>query len=115
MNTFRLALAGIIVFGSTLPIFANAESVDVKYRGLVDLAPFQCEWLSRSSFIKRLCYDAKEQYVVVNLTGIYYHYCEVPGNIVSGWRQVESMGRYYNSRVKGRFDCRVFRVPTYNR
>jgi hypothetical protein len=42
---------------------AMAESVYVKYRGEVDLTPFTCEWVSRSSVLKRLCYDHKEQYV----------------------------------------------------
>jgi hypothetical protein len=35
------------------PLSAVAESVHVKYRGLVDLAPFECEWVSRSSLVKR--------------------------------------------------------------
>ena len=63
--------------------------------------------------MKRLCYDSKELYVIVNLTGTYYHYCEVPTDIVAAWQQAESMGRYYGAQVKGRFDCRVLRVPSY--
>jgi hypothetical protein len=90
-----------------------AETVFVKYRGSVDLAPFECEWVSRSSVVKRLCYDPKESYVIVNLTGTYYHYCEVSAAIVTAWRQADSMGRYYNALIKGNFDCRVNRVPTY--
>lgn len=101
--------------GLALPASAISETVQVKYRGPVSLASFQCEWISRSSVVRRLCYDSKEQYVVVNLTGTYYHYCEVPASVVANWRQAESMGRYYNTQVKGRFDCRILRVPSYNR
>lgn len=91
----------------------SAESVFVKYRGAVDLAPFECELITRSSLIKRLCYDPKESYVIVNLTGTYYHYCEVPAGIVASWYQADSMGRYYNARIKGQYDCRVYRMPLY--
>jgi len=91
------------------------EIVYVKYRGPVNLAPFNCEWVTRSSVVERLCYDPKEQYVIVNLGGTYYHYCEVPSGVVSEWRDADSMGRYYNAQIKGRFDCRVNRMPTYPR
>ena len=92
---------------------AQAEVVMVKYRGAVDLAPFSCEWVQRSSLVQRLCYDSRERYVIVNLTGTYYHYCEVPSSVVAEWRSAESMGRFYNQNIKGRFDCRVNRVPVY--
>lgn len=94
---------------------AMAETVYVKYRGAVDLAPFVCEQVSRSSVVKRLCYDPQEKYIIVNLNGTYYHYCEVPPSLVSDWRRSASMGRYYNSKVKGRFDCRIFHIPSYNK
>jgi hypothetical protein len=100
---------------AALPISANAETVFVKYRGQVDLAPFTCESTQRSSMVKRLCYDAKDKYVVVNLSGTYYHYCEVPKNIVSDWLRAESMGRYYNQYIKGRYDCRALHVPQYGK
>ena len=105
----------VVGIGATWPSNATAETVIVKYRGPVDLAPFACEWITRSSVVQRLCYDRREQYVIVNLTGTYYHYCEVPPTLVSTWRQADSMGRFYNAQVKGRFDCRVLRVPSYTK
>ncbi|WP_249148666.1 hypothetical protein [Bradyrhizobium jicamae] len=39
-----------------------AETVDVKYRGAVDLKPFVCTDSSRSSFIQRVCYDKAHSY-----------------------------------------------------
>jgi len=109
----------VVVFVSTvliylaLPTNALAESVFVKYRGQVPLETFSCEWVTRSSFIRRLCYDFREQYVIVNLSGTYYHYCEVPKSIVENWRTANSMGRFYNAQVKDRFDCRINRLPSY--
>lgn len=89
------------------------ETVQVKYRGSVDLTPFKCEAIPQSSLVKRLCYDQKEQYLIVKLKDSYYHYCEVPENVIKVWVGSDSLGKYYNVNVKGRFDCRVLRVPEY--
>ena len=108
-----LVVIAIGCIAGAWPEVVNAETVYVKYRGPVDLSPFECDWIARSSVVKRLCYDMREKYVIVNLTGTYYHYCEVPSNVVAAWRSAESMGRFHSAHVKGRFDCRVLRVPSY--
>jgi hypothetical protein len=104
---------GIAFISLVLSSSAFAESVYVKYRGMVELSPFACQWIERSSLVTRLCYDTKEKYVIVSLNGTYYHYCEVPGSFVDEWKQADSMGRFYNQQIKGQFDCRIFRVPSY--
>lgn len=98
--------------------WAEAESVDVKYRGVVDLKPFACQDITRSSVVNRLCYDASNQYAIVQLKTTYYHYCEMPKPIVDEWLAAPSMGHFYNTRVKGTgqdgpYDCRTHRIPTY--
>ena len=55
---------------------ASAESVYVKYRGEIDLTPFDCTDISRSSFIRRVCYDRRNEYMLISLNGTFYHYCE---------------------------------------
>jgi hypothetical protein len=97
---------------------AHAETVDVKYRGSVDLKPFTCQDISRSSVVTRLCYDTANQYVIVRLKTVYYHYCEMPKKIVDDWLAADSMGTYYNASIKGTgkdgpYDCRTHRVPAY--
>jgi hypothetical protein len=92
---------------------AQAESVYVKYRGEVDLKFFNCTDIARSSFIGRVCYDRPNQYMLISLNGTFYHYCEIDGGTVSALMTAESMGRYYNASIKGRFDCRTHRVPEY--
>ncbi|TYL95951.1 KTSC domain-containing protein [Bradyrhizobium rifense] len=98
--------------------WADAETVDVKYRGSVDLKPFTCQDITRSSVVNRLCYDASNQYVIVQLKTTYYHYCEMPKSVVDEWLAADSMGRYYNAKIKGTgkdgpYDCRTHRVPAY--
>ena len=102
------ALALLLIFGQ-----ANAETVYVKYRGPVDLAPFTCETVTRSSLVQRVCYDSSEQYMIINLQGTYYHYCEIDSGTVGQLLTAQSMGRFYNAAIKGHFDCRARRVPPY--
>jgi len=109
----KTVVAGLLFICAVLPLSAIAETVFVKYRGNVDLAPFHCETITRSSFINRLCYDRKGEYLIVMLNATYYHYCEVPAEIVDEWRKADSMGSYYSVHVKRRFDCRINRVPSY--
>lgn len=115
----RLAslLLAVLMFSLTARP-ANAETVYVKYRGLVDLTPFDCKFESRSSLINRICYDAANEYMIIQLREIYYHYCEIDAGTVVALKTAESMGRYYKAYIKGSgqdgpFDCRTHRVPKY--
>jgi hypothetical protein len=101
--------------GST---WADAETIDVKYYGSLDLKPFACADITRSSFINRACYDTAEQFMVVQLNGTYYPYCEMPANIYNAFLNASSMGQYFNSNIKGSgkdgpFDCRTHVKPIY--
>ncbi len=90
-----------------------SETANVKFRGPVNLAPFKCDTIARSSFIQRVCYDASNSYMLINLSGTWYHYCEIGQGMVSSLLAAESMGRFYNVSIKGNFDCRTHRVPVY--
>jgi len=81
------------------------ELVDVKYFGPVDLSTMNCKWTPESSFVNRICFDPEREYAVVSLNGIYFHYCGMPLETVSGWAESGSLGRYYNVLIKGRFAC----------
>ena len=91
----------------------RAESVYVKYRGDVDLRFFDCWEITRSSFIKRVCYDRRSEYMLISLNGTFYHYCEIDAGTVFSLLSAPSMGRFYNANIKDQFDCRVHRVPEY--
>ena len=77
-----------------IPLVAllRAETVQVKYRGPVDLKPFECIDITRSSFIHRVCFDNANRYMLINLAGTYYHYCEIDDGTVSELLAAESMG-----------------------
>ncbi len=92
---------------------AFATSVYVKYRGYVDLGPFQCQDISRSSLIFGVCYDARNSYMLTNVGGTWYHYCGVPREVVTSFMRASSMGRHYQASIKGRYDCRITPPPSY--
>ena len=110
-----LLVAGLC---ATLSGAATAETVSVKYRGNVPLDTFQCANIDRSSLVKRVCYDAALEYMVILLKGTYYHYCEIGQGTVDALLGAESMGRYFNANIRGSglngpFDCRTHTVPGY--
>src|SRR5947209_18363020 len=106
-----LAVLAAVIAAAFGALAQRSEIVEVKYRGPVDLKQFTCDDVSRSSFIKRVCYDKSNEYMVISLNGTYYHYCEINAGTVSSLLGAESMGRFYNASIKGRFDCRTHRVP----
>lgn len=108
----------IIILLILFTVSAHAETVDVKYRGPIDLRPFTCQNITRSSFINRVCYDAPNKYMIILLQNTYYHYCELPQTVLTAFLAADSMGRYYNSNIKGTgsdgpFDCRTHVSPKY--
>jgi hypothetical protein len=107
----RLALSLIVL--ACIATGGKSETVDVKYRGPVDLTPFACSSIERSSFIRRVCYDHANSYMIVNLNSTYYHYCDIDSATHNAFMTADSMGRFFNATIKGHFDCRTGHVPAY--
>lgn len=110
------ATAIIVALLITTPV--SSETVEVNYRGAIDLRPFACTDTPRSSFIQRVCYDEAKTYMLINLRGTYYHYCELPPATFDAFMVAPSMGQFFNQHIKGSgndrpYDCRTHRVPSY--
>lgn len=96
---------------------AKAETVMVKYHGPVDLSRFECNEITRSSFIRRLCYAPQQRYMILNLDGTYYHHCAIGAATVREFMSADSMGRYYRANIRSRgsvhgpYDCRDHPIP----
>ena len=97
----RQLLLGLAITISTL---ANAESVNVKYIGSVDLNGYNCQGIN-SSFVHRMCYSKVQEAVVVLLGANYYKYCGVSERVINGWLSASSKGKFFNNKIKGRFNC----------
>ena len=115
---FVLGLAAIIIivmffFASPL---SSANYVEVRYRdGKVNIGHERFEDFdtSRSSFIRGAWYDADNQYMIINLSGTYYHYCGKPYSSWQSFMRASSLGVHYNQNIKGQYDCRIYDAPKY--
>lgn len=85
---------------------AEAETVSVKYIGLVDLRPYTCT-NTVSSFVHRVCFDGRQRRAVLLLRDTYYMHCGIDQGTVDRLIHAPSVGRAYNATVRGRFDCRL--------
>lgn len=106
----------MIIFGFFVAFSTHtlAREVIVKYRtDPVNVDGFVEYQLQPSSFVKELIYDADNAYLIVRLKHIFYHYCGVPQKTVSRWVSAESLGKFYHSNIRGRFNCRTGYVPQY--
>lgn len=109
-SIFGVGIIAALLIG---PSLTKAESVFVQYRGEVDLQSFDCSDVSRSSFINRVCYDRRLAYMLISLNQKFYHYCEIDPGTVKSLLAAPSMGAFYNSEIKGKYDCRTRHIPEY--
>jgi len=91
--------------------------INVKYRtGVVDVGETRFEYLdtSKSSFVRGAYYDIENNYMIVRLNSTYYHYCGLPSSVWDSFKRTSSFGTFYNSHIKGSYDCRLGFVPEYD-
>jgi hypothetical protein len=81
--------------------WADAETVDVDHRGAVDLAPFACQDITRSSLINRVFYDAANRAMIVQVNAAWSQYCDVPEAARDRFLNAPSMGQYYKVQIRG--------------
>jgi KTSC domain len=80
--------------------WADAETVNVEGRGTVDLKPFVCQDITRSSLVNRVCYDAANRVMIVQSNAAYSQYCGVPKAARDSFLNAPSMGQYYNANIR---------------
>jgi len=100
------AATSLIALLLTAPL--GSETVDVRDRGPVDLATFECRDINRSSLIQRVCYDQAQRYLIVGIRGNYEDFCELPPQAYTGFMTAPSMGQFFNRNIRaGSNDCRT--------
>ena len=96
-----LRVLPILLAGLADASWADAETVNVQYGGAVNLAPFACQDITRSSVVNRVCYDAASRYMIVQANAAYSQYCDVPEAVRDSFLNAPSMGQYYKVNIKG--------------
>ena len=110
----------VFVLAIAIPGAVLAETVCVKYGPCpLDLSAFECTDTPRSSFIRRVCYDAPKRFMAIKLKNTWYPYCEIDADTAQGLLSADSAGQFYNAnirskgKVRGPFDCRDHPMPKY--
>ena len=75
------------------------ETVEVRGRGAVDLAPFACTDTPRSTVVQRVCYDEGRRHLLVNVGGAYSEYCRLPAPTFDAFVAAPSMGQFFRQRI----------------
>ena len=92
----------------------EAESIDVRYLGPVNLKPFICPDITRSSLIERVCYDEKNQHMVVRRNAVYDQYCDLPKGTVDAFLNAPSMGQYFKANIAGTGKYGLYKSGPYD-
>jgi hypothetical protein len=90
----------LLLVGLAGASWADAETINVEQRGAVDLKPFACQDITRSSLVSRVCYDAANRVMIVQSDTVYSQYCGVPEAARDSFLNAPSMGQYYNASIK---------------
>jgi hypothetical protein len=110
----RIAFMLALIF--TAP-WQEADVVDVKDRGAVDLKPFNCQDITRSSVISRVCYDSESRRMLVQRLAAYQQYCDLPKDTLDAFLNAPSMGQYFRANIEGAdgsgpYACRTRKMPS---
>lgn len=109
--------AAATLFALLLTAEFGSETVDVKDRGAVDLATYQCRETPHSTLIQRACYDPAQTSMVVSVKGAYVQYCDLPPAAFDALMAAPSMGHFFRRNVAGggsdgRYECRTGRMTS---
>ncbi len=104
----RIAFILALLFTSS---WEEAEIVNVKDRGAVDLKPFNCQDITRSSVVSRVCYDAESRRMLVQRHAVYRQYCELPKHTVDAFLNAPSMGQFFKINIEGGDGSRLYTCP----
>ena len=88
------------------------ETIETSEHRIVDLGPFECRDITRSTVLQRVCYDRARQDLIVATNGAYDHYCGVTAGTVEHLLGAPSMGRFFIQNIKreatsGRYACKT--------
>ena len=118
VNIYKRPLIAILftVAIFTLSACSSNSVKTIKYREdsvNVNTPAFESLDTSKSSWVRGAQYDAKQEYLIIDLQGVNYSYCGVPSDVWDSFKEAESFGTEYNATIKGHFSCEGLKQPAY--
>jgi hypothetical protein len=62
---------------------ASSEELCPKYGECIPADQFECTEMDRSSVVTRVCYNAPNEYMIIRLKTVDYHYCAIDAGAVA--------------------------------
>ena len=85
---------------------AGPEKVDVQGLGFVSLAPFDCRNTPLDGFVERICYDATNAHLLLDLGGVWTQFCRVDTKTMSDLKSGTALRQFYGRGSRGNaFSC----------
>ena len=106
----RIAFILALLFTSP---WQEAEVIDVRDRGAVDLKPFSCQDITRSRVISRVCYDGESRRMLVQRHAVYRQYCDLPKGTVDAFLNAPSMGQFFRTSIEGADGSMPYACPPH--
>ena len=91
--------------------WADADVVEVRNAGPVDLAAFVCTDITRSTIIGRACYNEAKRSAVIEVRSTYRQFCDMPKATFDALLDAPSMGQFYIKRIRGQVPGRSYACP----
>ena len=82
--------------------WADADIVDVRSAGPIDLAPFVCTDITCSTMISRACYNEAKRSAVIEVRSSYRQFCDMPKATFDALLNAPSMGQFYIKQIQTR-------------
>jgi hypothetical protein len=77
----------------------------MRYPSAIDVTAFSCNTIKHSTRIRRACYDAKLDLLVLDIEGQQYAFCRVPLATVGDLVATKVTDAFYKKHIVGRYDC----------
>jgi KTSC domain len=95
----------VLVAARVLADGPPTETIQTKYCGNYNAAPFRCDWITRSSFIRRVCYEQRSDTMLISVNSVYYCYCGLGPAMIDKLKGASNVGQFYNAEISGRYRC----------
>lgn len=88
--------------------------VTIKYReDKVDISNFESFDTTQSAIVKWIRYDRHNQYMIIDLSSVKYHYCLFPWKAWDILKQSINLYEDYQLYIRWNYDCRKWGMPSY--
>jgi len=88
-----------------VPFAAQAETIQLKTGGHINLSAFDCTPVTESQLLHRVCYNEAHHYLIAKIGSEYYDNCNVSPKAVDGLMDSSHVVSDYNQHIRAGHEC----------